>query len=1115
MINELKVISDPISAHIWGSLHNHAFKEALFAAERLFAETKNEESLYLLATCFYRMNRPKQVIRLLNSNTFSSSKIRYLLSKCYFDCDMLTEAENSLLESECSSKSLIDTLLDFGEQACYAFLLLGDVYKLQSNFQKAQMCYKECLKLNPFMWTAFENLCSISEFIDPDEVFKVNPSLGLFTPTFTVVGQALSTTKSPVNVNIKAERDKLGSRENVNPNGPVKEVPDLPLDSDAEKMAAPFSTTQVVKSTYVSQCTATNQDFSTTHPLLPDDLSVNFTPVGFPVTTITPSAPMINRDELKTKKLSATDNTTSANEIPSFGFLSTIPQSPMFACLPVFSRLDLNSTFAVSVSSWESIQPFRLAFHQATANRRLSGRQAPPSSSQLQSTILFNTSTTNATSALAQWRSKDAKVSTPMATTASVSPSGGIFGHNCTRVSGITPLPPWLPGSPISVMPAAGSLGSTSTPAGNGTTAFSMAKPLILDELSESTNVTTSRVNNIPMEVNEAAEDLCRDSSASNDGGGFVEPRTRAQKARAAASASQRRSTRLSRAPKTSTDDPMNEESKKSFVRLVTTTKLPSRPSTGKEEVSEYPKVVCTASGDRSDPRTEAISAYLHLLRCLGRSFSLLTQHDYKNAVAILSELPFEHLATGRILAWAARAHVDAVDYPKAHRIFSELRRIEPWQLHGMDLYSTVLWYQEADQELSQLASDLLTLDRSAPEPWTAAGNYYSLQREHDIAIRFFRRALQVCPTDAYACTLLGHEYISVDNLDRAASAFRHALRLDGRSYSARFGLSNVYFKQDYFGLADAHLVRAISLFPNSSLLLTHLGAIRARIGRLDDEPGSAIDCLNRAVNLNPTSPIALYHRACVLSSLGRYQDAIEELERLMLITPHEAMIYFMLGHAYQKVGNSPQAMIYYSWAMELDPKGVNTNLRDIMTSVPTGPQQPSLGPFACAISTSASGLAASEASSSAPIMTGLSSRSYHRRGGAGSGAGRSRRSTRGRQATVRGAPPRRLFLTSTLSAVTTAVATPTGVDSEVTGDVAPGDSSAGANFSLFPGGGTSRSIFRFSWNRRRGAASLESGGGEVEAMGDAEAETEEGEREGDGEEEEEEEEETMDMGDD
>lgn len=334
MLNEFRVVSDPISTHIWVSLHNYAFKEALFTAERLFAEAKSEESLYLLATCYYRMGRPKQVIRLLNSNNFSSPKTRYLLSKCYFDCDMLSEAENSLIGSE-SSKSMVDSLLDFGEQACYAFLLLGDVYKLQNNYIKAKLCYKECLKLNPFMWTAFENLCSISEFIDPDEVFKLNTSLGLFTPTFTVVGHAISTSKSPVNVNVKAERDKLGSRENVNPNSPIKEVSDSPMEGDTEKPAAPLSTSQVVKSTYVTQCTFANQDFPTTHSLLPEDLSTNFTPVSFPITTTTPGAPLPNREELKIKVMAANDTSQQSNETPSFGLLSTIPQSPMYACVPV------------------------------------------------------------------------------------------------------------------------------------------------------------------------------------------------------------------------------------------------------------------------------------------------------------------------------------------------------------------------------------------------------------------------------------------------------------------------------------------------------------------------------------------------------------------------------------------------------------------------------------------------------------------------------------------------------------------------------------------------------------------------------------------------------------
>uniref|UniRef100_A0A0X3PTH2 Cell division cycle protein 27 homolog n=2 Tax=Schistocephalus solidus TaxID=70667 RepID=A0A0X3PTH2_SCHSO len=180
---------------------------------------------------------------------------------------------------------------------------------------------------------------------------------------------------------------------------------------------------------------------------------------------------------------------------------------------------------------------------------------------------------------------------------------------------------------------------------------------------------------------------------------------------------------------------------------------------------------------------------------------------------------------------------------------------------------------------------------------------------------------------------------MSMDNLERAVSAFRHALRLDERNYKARFGLSNVYFKQEFFDLADAHLVRALTIFPQSCLLLTHLGAVRARVGRLSDSPGSSLDCLNKAVSIDPNNTLARYHRACALTSLGRYQEAISEFERLVLLCPREAMIYFRLGQAYQKIGNIPQAMIYFSCSMELDPKGVNTDLHDFMANVPPSSQ--------------------------------------------------------------------------------------------------------------------------------------------------------------------------------
>ena len=70
-------------------------------------------------------------------------------------------------------------------------------------------------------------------------------------------------------------------------------------------------------------------------------------------------------------------------------------------------------------------------------------------------------------------------------------------------------------------------------------------------------------------------------------------------------------------------------------------------------------------------------------------------------------------------------------------------------------------------------------------QAWCATGNCFSLQKEHDTAIKFFQRAVQVDPSFTYAYTLLGHEYVLTEELDRAMSCFRRAIKNDSRHYNA------------------------------------------------------------------------------------------------------------------------------------------------------------------------------------------------------------------------------------------------------------------------------------------------------------------------------------------
>lgn len=77
-------------------------------------------------------------------------------------------------------------------------------------------------------------------------------------------------------------------------------------------------------------------------------------------------------------------------------------------------------------------------------------------------------------------------------------------------------------------------------------------------------------------------------------------------------------------------------------------------------------------------------------------------------------------------------------------RYFSEVRELEPYRDTLMELYSTSLWHQQKEVALSALAQDMTALDRNSSSTWCVVGNCFSLQKEHQTAIKYFQRAIQV-----------------------------------------------------------------------------------------------------------------------------------------------------------------------------------------------------------------------------------------------------------------------------------------------------------------------------------------------------------------------------------
>ncbi len=173
------------------------------------------------------------------------------------------------------------------------------------------------------------------------------------------------------------------------------------------------------------------------------------------------------------------------------------------------------------------------------------------------------------------------------------------------------------------------------------------------------------------------------------------------------------------------------------------------------------------------------------IVRRCARAYRTLSLYQCQEAMREIDTLPPEIHSSAWALDIIARSYYEMANYILARRAFEALLEVEPYRLQSMEAYSTLLWHLGDPPSLSHLSQSLIAIDREAPQPWIAAGNCFSLQKNHDEAMRCFRRAAQVDPGCAYAWTLCGYEAIEMEEYERAIAFYRTAIRTDARHYNA------------------------------------------------------------------------------------------------------------------------------------------------------------------------------------------------------------------------------------------------------------------------------------------------------------------------------------------
>ncbi|KAJ8529434.1 hypothetical protein K7X08_036269 [Anisodus acutangulus] len=156
-------------------------------------------------------------------------------------------------------------------------------------------------------------------------------------------------------------------------------------------------------------------------------------------------------------------------------------------------------------------------------------------------------------------------------------------------------------------------------------------------------------------------------------------------------------------------------------------------------------------------------------------------------------------------------------------------------------------------------------------------GNYYSLQKDHETALKNFQRAVQLNPRFAYGHMLCGHEYVALEDFESAIKSYQSALCVDARNYNAWYGLGMIYLRQEKFEFSEHHF--------------------RMALGRNEE----ALEARELAIIADKKNALPVYQKANILVSMESFDAALVVLEELKEHAPRESSVYALMGGIYKR----------------------------------------------------------------------------------------------------------------------------------------------------------------------------------------------------------------------
>ncbi|GAB5399719.1 MAG: tetratricopeptide repeat protein [Aureisphaera sp.] len=214
-----------------------------------------------------------------------------------------------------------------------------------------------------------------------------------------------------------------------------------------------------------------------------------------------------------------------------------------------------------------------------------------------------------------------------------------------------------------------------------------------------------------------------------------------------------------------------------------------------------------------------------------------------------------------------------------------------------------------------EILDELYILEKSNEEIYIQKANVYSRRDEHKKAIALLEKALEVTADEADVLSLMGMEYLFMEDFENAKYYFMKCLEQDEQDYSA---LYNIIYCFDYLEEHEA-AIDYLNDFLNKN---PYCEVAWHQVGKqyyVLKEYEKALAAFDFAVISDDRFIGAYLEKGKVLERLKQYERAIESYSITLGLDEPTSFALLRIGKCYEKLENYELALQFYNKCVEED----------------------------------------------------------------------------------------------------------------------------------------------------------------------------------------------------